>query len=245
MDHIVVVGGTRGLGRVVTERFGRNGAVVTAVSRTPVQKSTEQRWMRHIVADLEKPGCAQDIVAKTLAGPGPVRYLLFCQRYRGTGDAWQGELQVSVTATKEIIEAFAEHFCPDGDRAIGVVSSVYAHFVGGSQPVGYHVAKAGLNAMVRYYALTLGRKGIRINAIMPLTYMKAESKSFYLANQRLLDVYKRFVPLGHLGEADDSADMLEFLCSRKAAFINGQCIFVDGGVSAIWPEEVARDLSGL
>jgi len=152
---------------------------------------------------------------------------------------------VSVTATKEIIEAFAEHFCPDGDRAIGVVSSVYAHFVGGSQPVGYHVAKAGLNAMVRYYAWTLGRKGIRINAIMPLTYVKAESKGFYLANQQLLDVYKRFVPLGRLGEADDSADLLEFLCSRKAAFINGQCIFVDGGVSTTWPEELALDFSGL
>jgi NAD(P)-dependent dehydrogenase (short-subunit alcohol dehydrogenase family) len=210
-----------------------------------MQPSAEQTWLRHVVADLETPGCEKNVVAEVIAGSGPVRYLLFCQRYRGTGDVWQGELQVSVTATKELIDAFAEHFCPDGDRAIGIVSSVYANFVGGSQPVGYHVAKAGINALVRYYAWTLGRKGIRINAIMPLTYIKAETKNFYLANQSLLDVYKRCVPLGRPGNADDSANVLEFLCSRKAAFVNGQCIFVDGGVSAIWPEELAKDFSGL
>ena len=53
-----------------------------------------------------------------------------------------------------LIEGFADHFTPASDRAIGVVSSVYAQFVGGSQPVGYHVVKAGLNEMVRYYAAT-------------------------------------------------------------------------------------------
>jgi NAD(P)-dependent dehydrogenase (short-subunit alcohol dehydrogenase family) len=245
MDHVVIVGGTRGLGRIVTERFGRSGASVTVVSRSAIQGSAEQDSVRHIAADLESPSSAADIVAQALAGSGPIRYLLFCQRYRGTGDAWQGEIRVSLTATKEIIEAFADHFCPDGDRAIGVVSSVYADFVGGSQPVSYHVAKAGLNQLVRYYAWAMGRKGVRINAIMPLTYIKEESKAFYLANEPLRDVYKRFVPLGRLGEAEDSADILEFLCSRKASFINGQCIFVDGGVSVVWPEALARDFSGL
>jgi len=241
-DHVLVIGGTKGLGRVVAERFSSAGAAVTVVSRHKSDPSP-QPALSHIAADLENPNCAGDIVSRALEVAGPIRYLLFCQRYRGTGDPWRGELQVSLTATKTIIEGFADQFCPDGDRAIGVVSSVYAEFVGGSQPVDYHVAKAGLNQLVRYYGWTLGRKGIRINAIMPLTYMKPESRDFYLANQNLLDVYNRFVPLGRLGQVEDSADLLEFLCSRKAAFINGQCIFVDGGTSVIWPEELARSFS--
>jgi NAD(P)-dependent dehydrogenase (short-subunit alcohol dehydrogenase family) len=244
MDHVLVVGGTRGLGRAVVERFSRAGATITVVSRNAVQPSPGHN-SRHIAADLESSGCAKDILTQAVAAAGPLRYLVFCQRYRGTGDPWQGELQVSVTATKQIIEAFAEHFCPEGDCAIAVASSVYADFVGGSQPVGYHVAKAGLNQMVRYYAWTLGRKGIRINAIMPLTYMKPESKDFYLGNKALLDVYKRFVPLGRPGDVGESADLLEFLCSRKATFINGQCIFVDGGASVVWQEALAKDFSGL
>ena len=80
---------------------------------------------------------------------------------------------------------------------------------------------------------------------MPLTFMKPESRDFYLSDARLLEVYQRLVPLGRLGEADNSADLLDFLCSDKASFINGQCIFVDGGVSVIWPEEVARSAAGL
>jgi NAD(P)-dependent dehydrogenase (short-subunit alcohol dehydrogenase family) len=243
-DHVLVVGGTKGLGRIVAERFSRTGAVVTVVSRQAPESSPRPAFS-HIAADLQSPDCAGDIVSRALEVAGPIRYLLFCQRYRGTGDPWHGELQVSLTATKAIIEGFADHFCPNGDRAIGVVSSVYAEFVGGSQPLGYHVAKAGLNQMVRYFGWTLGHKGIRINAIMPLTYMKPESRDFYLANQKLLDVYKRFVPLERLGDVEDSANLLEFLCSTKAGFINGQCIFVDGGTSVIWPEELARSFSEI
>jgi NAD(P)-dependent dehydrogenase (short-subunit alcohol dehydrogenase family) len=245
MDHVMIVGGTRGLGRVVTERFVRSGATVTVVSRHPLQFAAAEQRVRHVAADLEKSGCASDILAQARLDSDPIRYLLFCQRYRGTGDVWTGELQVSLTATKEIIDALSDHFCTDGDRAIGVVSSVYAEFAGGSQPAGYHVAKAGLNALVRYYARTLGPKGIRINAVMPLTYMKPESENFYLGNTRLLDLYKKFVPLGRLGRAGDSADALEFLCCPKSAFISGQCIFVDGGVSVVWQEALARDLAKL
>lgn len=134
-------------------------------------------------------------------------------------------------------------FCAGGDKAIGVVSSVYADFVGGSQPASYHVAKAGLNQLIKYYAWTMGQKDVRINGIMPLTYLKAESRDYYLAQPELMKLYSRFVPLKRLGTADDSANLLDFLCSDKAAFINGQCIFIDGGVSVIWPEELAKSLS--
>ena len=125
------------------------------------------------------------------------------------------------------------------------MSSVYAEFVGNSQPVGYHAVKGGLNAMVRHYAATLGRKGIRVNAIMPLTYLKPESRAFYESNEKLMDVYRRLVPLGRLGTAAESADALDFLCSERASFINGQCLFLDGGVSVVWQEEVAKSFSGL
>jgi NAD(P)-dependent dehydrogenase (short-subunit alcohol dehydrogenase family) len=66
-----------------------------------------------------------------------------------------------------------------------------------------------------------------------------------LGNPQLLDLYTRFVPLGRLGRAGDSADALEFLCSPKSAFISGQCIFVDGGVSVVWQEALARGLAKL
>lgn len=237
----VIVGGSRGLGKVIAERFIARGIPVTVISRNhPADLA-----VHHVPVDLEVMTSADAVVEETVRLGGTVRYVVFCQRYRGSGDPWQGELQVSLTATRLLINALVGRFCDEGDRAVAVVSSVYAEFVGGSQPESYHVAKAGLNQLVKYNAWVLGRKGIRINAIMPLTYLKAESKQFYLNNEPLMALYREFVPLGSIGRAEDSANLLDFLCSEKAAFINGQAIFVDGGVSVVWPEELARTMNGL
>lgn len=241
--HVLVIGGTRGLGRMVADRFLDRGHAISVLSRrTP---DPPVAGIAHISGDLETLSDASDIVNRVLAAGGPLQYLIFCQRYRGQGDPWHGELQVGLTATRLLIEGFRPHFVPTGDRAIGVVSSVYASFVGGSQPVGYHVAKAGLNQMVRYYAWELGRIGIRTNAVMPLTFVKPESRAYYEAQTELMKLYDEFVPLRRPGDAEDSANLLDFLCSAKASFINGQCINVDGGVSVVWQEELARRVTGV
>lgn len=239
----VIIGGTKGLGREVAERFLARGHTVTVVSRNKPAASAAEARSHHVAADLEKLTDAAEIVGPAIAAGGAVQYLVFCQRYRGDGDPWQGELQVGLTATRILVEGFASHFVTDADRAIGVVSSVYADFVGSSQPLGYHVVKAGLNQLTRYYAWELGRRGIRVNGIMPLSYIKNESRAFYDSNSELTGLYKRFVPLGRMGDSRDSANLLDFLCSEKASFISGQCIFVDGGVSVIWQEELAKDLT--
>jgi NAD(P)-dependent dehydrogenase (short-subunit alcohol dehydrogenase family) len=240
--HAVIVGGTKGLGKVITANFAARGLATTVVSRS---KPADGAGPRHVSADLETLVDAGPIVAEILAGQGPLRYIAFCQRYRGTGDNWTGELQVGPTATRLLLDAFASHFAAEGDRAVAIVSSVYAEFVGSSQQVGYHVAKAALNQLVRYYAGFLGGKGVRINAIMPLTYVKAENQAVYEANQPLTDLYRGFVPLGRMGRAEESADAVDFVCSEKASFITGQCLYVDGGVSTLWPETVARYLTKL
>jgi NAD(P)-dependent dehydrogenase (short-subunit alcohol dehydrogenase family) len=243
--HAVVVGGSRGLGLVVVERFLARGCTVTVLSRSPSDRHAGDDRVRHVVIDLEAPDGVDGVWDRVIADAGPINYLVLCQRFRGEGDPWSGEIQVGLNASRALIEGFKDHFVSAGDRAIGVVSSVYAEFTGSSQPVGYHVVKAGLNGMVRFYAGTLGRRGIRVNAIMPLSYIKDEARAFYQSKTDLLAVYDEFVPLRRMGEADDSANALDFLCSDKAAFINGQSLFIDGGASVVWSEEVAKRFKGL
>ncbi|MBR0848969.1 SDR family oxidoreductase [Bradyrhizobium diazoefficiens] len=244
-QHAVVVGGTRGLGLVVVERLLARGFDVTVISRRPSPRHAGNPRVRHLSVDLEAADCVDGVWTRACETFGPISYLILCQRFRGQDNPWEGEIQVSLTASRRLIEGFSDHFAPTGDRAIGVVSSVYAQFVGASQPVGYHVVKAGLNEMVRYYAATLGRRGIRVNAIMPLTYLKDESRQFYENDARLMSVYERLVPLRRMGHVDDSANALSFLCSEEASFINGQSLLIDGGVSVVWPEEVAKNFADL
>ncbi len=241
----VVVGGTKGLGRVVAQRFVNRGCSVTVLSRSPPVDQVLSSRVSHVPCDLESLTDASEVARQMDAVGGAINYLVFCQRYRGEGDPWQGEMQVTITATQKLILALQSRFATAGDRAVAVVSSVYASFVGGSQPVSYHVAKAGLNQLVRYYAWTLGRYGIRVNAVMPLTYLKQESRDHHLSNAPLMDLYRRFVPLRRMGTTDDSANLIDFLCCENSAFITGQAIYVDGGVSVVWPEQVARELTDL
>jgi NAD(P)-dependent dehydrogenase (short-subunit alcohol dehydrogenase family) len=244
-QHVVVVGGTKGLGRIIVANFLARGCPVSVVSRHKPVDFAEGPNLRHFAADLETSETITGLPTPVHDGFGPISYLVLSQRFRGQGDPWAGEIQVGLTASRQLIEGFTPHFADQGDRAIGVISSVYAEFVGSSQPVGYHAVKGGLNAMVRHYAVTLGRQGIRVNAIMPLTYLKPESRTFYEKNDKLMELYRRLVPLGRLGTAEESANAVDFLCSDRASFINGQSLFLDGGVSVVWQEEIAKNFSGL
>ena len=112
--HAVVVGGTKGLGRVVAERFLQRGCAVTVLSRNRPQALD---GICHVSVDLETLTDAAALAQEVVVANGSVRYLVFCQRYRGNGDQWAGEFQVSLTATRLITESLADHFCDDGDRA--------------------------------------------------------------------------------------------------------------------------------
>lgn len=239
--NVVVVGGSSGLGKVVSQRCVRDGYRVAIVSRNRPDFIDESAGLHHFNADLltMTSDAANQLAAGIVSSVGKINYVIFCQRYRGEERNLINEMAVSITSTDLIIQAFRPHFVPTGDRAITAVGSVYGDYVGSSQPLSYHVVKAGLNALVRFYSVALGQDGIRVNSISPLTYLKDESRNVYINNPKTMEKYRRIVPLGRMPEASECADSLLYLCSPQASFVNGQVLYVDGGLSAVWPEEFA------
>ncbi len=244
MNHSVVVGGTKGLGKVVVKKLLARGDLVSILARNSYSdlfSENAHSFPADITQKEELLSSLQSIVEKF----SKVNYLVFLQRYRGDKDDWEGEFHTSLTATRHIIDFFIPHFQEVGDKAIVMVSSVFAKYVGKGQPPSYHVMKAGLDQLMRYYAVNLGEQGIRSNGITPFTFLKEESKHFYLNNEPLHNLYKKIIPLQRMGTTEDSADVIEFLCSPKAGYLTGQNIVVDGGLSLVWPETLARSLAKL
>jgi len=244
--HILIVGGTKGIGRAVTKTFVAEGHTVSIMGRkapdlTDSQLSGVQYW----AFDLLEPELLEDTLTQIIDHSGKLSNLLFFQRFRGEGDDWKGEIETSLTATKNIIEKLRGEFEGEGGNSIVIVTSIAANLIAGEQPLSYHVGKAGLQQMVRFYAVELGSEGIRVNSVSPGTVLKDESKEFYLQNEPLQNLYKTIIPLGRMGTAEEVADVISFLCSAKASYITGQNLVVDGGLSLQWQESLARQVASL
>jgi NAD(P)-dependent dehydrogenase (short-subunit alcohol dehydrogenase family) len=237
--HSIVVGGTRGLGRVVAARLARGSHKVTVMGRSAVAGPGSQPL------DLTDAASIPGALDRAIEAGGAPSYVVFCQRYRGSGDPWAGELDATLTATRTAIEHLAGRFAEGADRGIVLVSSVFGASVGDGQPVGYHVGKAGLNHMMRWYAVNLGPRGIRVNAVTPFTYLKDESKAFFLDNAPLLAAYNDMIPLGRMATTEDIADAIAFLASDQSRYVTGHNLYVDGGLSAVWPESLMRRMQGV
>lgn len=244
--HTTIIGGTKGAGRELARRLLKQGRTVSVVGRSPVNNA-DQDWLgaSFFPADITSPEEIDELFTSIVEQRGPIHSLAFFQRHKGNTQEWENQLNVSLTATKNTIERAVQAFAPGEPGYIALVGSIAGEFISSSQPASYHVAKAGMNQLVRYYATTLGPKGIRVNAVSPATFIKEESREYYEGNKELMDLYARTTPLGRMCTSEDIASVVEFLCGPGAGFVTGQNIYVDGGVSLVSQEALARNLSSI
>jgi NAD(P)-dependent dehydrogenase (short-subunit alcohol dehydrogenase family) len=163
--------------------------------------------------------------------------LVAVQRFRGHGSVWEGELETSVRATRAAIEGLAPRFAAGGGSIV-LGGSVASRFVAPEQPVGYHVAKAALRQMARYYAVVLGPRGIRVNVVSPAAMIKSDAGR--ATPRPLRALYGRVIPLGRAPSTEDVAQAVVFLCGPRAALITGQDLVIDGGLSLLTHEALAK-----
>ena len=244
--HTLIVGGTKGAGRVFVRKMLEENRVISVISRRPAPEFKKDSPNVHYWnADLSDESCISDVLKEILERNGKINDLVFFQRFRGEGDPWEGEIKTTLTATKNVIETLSGHFDTREDASIVIVGSIAGDFIAEDQPLSYHVGKAGLHQMVRYYAVSLGPKKIRVNAVSPVILLKEEAQEYYRENHRLQEVYSQLTPLGRMGTPDDIANVIAFLCSPLASFVTGQNIVVDGGISLKLQHTLAQRLANL
>jgi NAD(P)-dependent dehydrogenase (short-subunit alcohol dehydrogenase family) len=224
--HILVVGGSRGLGKEFIQLARDRLNVVSAVARSFEHDPDSGMYWFDVTT-----GCAPSLLKRVTDDCGPLTGIAFFQRYRGAGDDWQGEIDTSLKATAEIIHRCPAFMEPGAPCSVVLTASMAAEYVWPHVPLSYHLAKAGLCQMARYFAVRFGNRDLRVNAVCPGTFLKAENAAWYQEHREERERCEQALPRRQMGTAREVAEVILFLLSEKASFINGQAIVVDGGAS--------------
>ena len=212
----VITGGAQGIGRCITEEFRKAGAHVCVI---------DKQQGDHFVGDLADKQVMEQFAKEVIDRHGHVDFLInnALPLMKGidecTYDEFQYALSVSVTAPFYLAKLFAPHFAEDA--AIVNISSSRDRM---SQPQteSYTAAKGGIAALTHALAISFSGK-VRVNSISPGWIDTA-----YTAYEGPDAIQQ---PAGRVGNPMDIANMVLYLCSRKAGFITGENICIDGGMT--------------
>jgi NAD(P)-dependent dehydrogenase (short-subunit alcohol dehydrogenase family) len=224
-NNTLIIGGTRGIGSVIKKVFLDRGDCVYTASRN---SSTDQR---HLKLDLSNH--------VQLDPSLKLNYIIFAHRYRG--QEWDDDFNITVKLIDLIINQFKDKFL--NEASIVILGSNAGHFFLEEQSSSYHATRAALSGLVKYYAATLGHVSVRCNSVLPSTIIKPENEHFFTKTNEVRKMIEKITPLGRMGTAIDIANLVAFLCSDKSSFITGQSFFVDGGLSIIGQESIAREFA--
>lgn len=149
-----------------------------------------------------------------------------------TDEKWAHTLDVDLTGEFRLARAVAPGMKKAGSGAIVCVSSVMGTTYGWHDHVQYNAAKSGVVGLVRGLACDLGPAGIRVNGLAPGFIRTAQALStVHSVGPEGLKKSAEYIPLGRVGEPEDMADVVLFMCSDGARYLSGQTIIVDGGLT--------------
>lgn len=241
VSRAVVTGAARGIGAAIAERLADDGLAVALldidaddVEATAAQVADETGAetvaLACDVADRRAVEEAIDQAAQALGGLDTLVTNAGIARdgflHKLPDDAWDRVLDVHLTGTFACLRAAAEHL-RDEDRPGRVVcmSSVSAA-TGNLGQANYTAAKGGIVSLTRTAAREFARAGTTVNAVRPGFVDTAMTRGMPDdARQRLVGQ----IPLGRVGQPEDVAGAVAFLCSDDAAFVTGTVLDCNGG----------------
>ena len=144
-------------------------------------------------------------------------------------EGWDKQININAGGVFNMITAAIDAL-KDSRGSIVNVSSVSG--IGGDWGLfGYNASKGAVNLLTKSLALDMGKVGVRVNAVAP-SLTKTDMTGFVMENEKVMDAFKKRIPMGRYAEPEEVADVIAFLASHDARFVNGVILPVDGGVNA-------------
>jgi NAD(P)-dependent dehydrogenase (short-subunit alcohol dehydrogenase family) len=233
----LVTGGASGIGRATALRLARDGATVAVLDR-------DGDGARAVAAEVGGPAFAVDVrdgdavraaVAATVDALGGLAILV---NNAGVGDLrplhtvddrlWHRLLDVNLTGTFHAMAAAVPVMLAAG-RGVIVNNASVSGLGPTRNEAAYSAAKAGVIALTASGALEYG-PAIRVNCVAP-GFIRTPLTAIWDSHPEAFAPIGDAIPLGRIGEADEVAEVVAFLCSDAAAYVTGHTLVVDGGLS--------------
>ncbi|HET6989603.1 MAG TPA: SDR family oxidoreductase [Kribbella sp.] len=243
---LVIGGGGGGIGRAVTEAFGNEGAAVVVADLDPGRAEEAAEAVRQrggtaypvsgdvrSLSDLEAmvSGAVEKLggldVLVTVVG-GQVAFVPAVKLHEMADEDWDTIYEVNLRYVARAVRTVLRVFLEQGGGTIVSVGSVTG-FMAAPQQAAYGVMKAGLLSLARTVAAEYARDGIRMNVAA------AGAIATAVANANVDAEVVDEIPAGRFGRSEEVAAAVVYLASDASAYITGQQVVLDGGVSVRGP----------
>ena len=239
----IVTGAGQGIGRAIAQCFAREGAKVLIAD---FNAESGEETVASIVAlggeaqfvygDVSDEASVKDMVAAALNAWG--RLDIACNSAalsRGSGpiheftrEVFDQTLEMCLTNTWLCMKYEIPAMLATGGGAIVNISS-NASLKGQAFNTAYAAAKGGVNILTKSSAAEYGGQGIRINAVSPGVIRTPGLEKYFTEQPKVAEQLKKVAVMNRIGEPEEIAEAVAFLCSDRASFITGQILSVDGG----------------
>lgn len=232
MPVAVVTGAGQGLGRATAERLRADGFAIVAidVDQERVDQVAEATGGTGFAADVCDPAAITAVADRVPELDVLVNNAGIWRKHSladSSHDDLRAVVEVNVLGVVNCTKAFAPTLARAPAASIVNLSSGAA--VSNSPNLGtYPATKAAVESLTRQWALELAP--IRVNAVGPGMIVTEGTEANY--EGKVGEMRAKAVPLGRVGTPADIADVIAFLVSDQARYVNGQIIYVDGGISA-------------
>jgi 3-oxoacyl-[acyl-carrier protein] reductase len=228
----LVTGASRGIGRAIAAELARGGATVVVgyhSGREEAEAVAAEIGGRAVQADVSDPAHAGRLVEDAgdldllVNNAGLTRDGLIA---RMSDEDWRVVVDTNLGGVFHTCRAVARGMMKRRSGSIVNVSSIVGVH-GNPGQTNYAAAKAGIIGFTKSLARELGTRGVRANVVAP-GYVRTRLTD--VLGEELTGQMLANTPLGRLGEPEDIASAVRFLCSDEASFITGEVVLVDGGL---------------
>lgn len=239
---VIVTGGASGIGEATVRKFCTSGASVVIADLSDKGQTLADELMNaghkavFIKMDVTSEQENKDLIEETvklfggldiifanagIANDAPIDQLSF--------DKWKKTIDINLNAVYLLDKYAIEYWLKNNKKGVVVNCGSIHSWVGKTGVTAYAASKGGVKLLTQSLAIDYASKGIRVNAVCP-GYIDTPLLSHI--NEAAKNELIKLHPIGRLGKPEEVANVVAFLASDEASFVNGAAILVDGGYVA-------------